>query len=96
MALLNVVHTPIPGQARQFDGTLDAFLDIINARPKSGLTAACHFDEAGNFVSLRLDGLGESITLNLLDWVIFPSDPTEPVVSMPDAKARAKWAPAAT
>jgi hypothetical protein len=91
LALLAVTHKPVTGQARQFDGTLEAFLDIINARPKGGLTAACHFNEAGEFASLRLDGWGESITLNVGDWVIFSADPGKPPISMPNDQALAEW-----
>lgn len=91
LALLNVTHKPITGQARKFDGTLDAFLDIISVRPKAGLAATCQFDQAGAFTRLRLDGAGMAITLNVGDWVIFPADPAAGPVALTDEKALAEW-----
>lgn len=91
MALLSVTHKPITGQAKQFDGTLDAFLDIINARPKNGLQAACRFDEAGGFTSLTLSGPNGTVALGLGDWVIFPTDSSQPAVRMTNTEALAAW-----
>src|SRR5690349_12864808 len=103
MALLPVTHKPVTGYARQFDGTLEAFLDIIDARPKAGLTVTCTFDAKGDFAGLSLSGGGTSVTLNkggvdgngnsTGDWIVFPADPAEPAVALSDAAARAAWQP---
>lgn len=89
MPLLPVAHKPITGQARQFDGTLDAFLDIINARPKYGLSATATFDQTGGFTGLALtDG---SVSLNVGDWVVFPDDLEQPAVKLTNEQALAEW-----
>lgn len=90
MALLPVTHKPITGQARQFDGTLEAFLDIIDARSKAGLSVTCTFDDAGNFVRLRLDGGGNAVTVDQGDWLVFPSNGTAPI-AMTNTQALAEW-----
>lgn len=91
LALLAVTHKPITARARQFDGTLESFLDIINARPKAGLAATCRFDEAGNLTQLNLSGGGIAVNLGIGDWAVFPDDPAQPVESLPDAQATAAW-----
>lgn len=91
MALLSVTHKPITGQAKQFDGTLDAFLDIINARPKNGMQVTCRFDEAGAFTSLNLSWQGANVALGLNDWVVFPADTSQPPIGLTNAEALAAW-----
>lgn len=91
MALLSVTHKPVTGTARQFDGTLQAFLDIINGRPKSGLHADCRFNEAGDFISLTVAAPNGTVALNLGDWVVFPTDTTAPPLRLTNAEAIAAW-----
>lgn len=91
MALVAVTHKPITGQARQFDGTLDSFLDIINARSKSGLSVTCQFNQAGDFTVLSLNGAGTSVRLSVGDWVVFPADVTKPPAQFTNEQALAEW-----
>jgi hypothetical protein len=93
LALVNVTHKPIPGKARQFDGTLDSFLDIINARPKANLVATCTFNAAGAFVGLQVSGggIGGSVSVGVGDWVVFPDDTTEPVRALNNGDATDYW-----
>lgn len=91
MALVAVTHKAVTGQARQFDGTLDAFLDILGARSKAGLSATCQFDQAGNFTVLSLSGAGTSVRLSVGDWIVFPSDATKPPAQFTNEQALAEW-----
>lgn len=93
MPLVPVTHKPTPAHAKQFDGTLDVFLEIINARPKGGLRVSIGFDGSGNFTSLQLSGpsVGASITLGVGDWVVFPDDADEPAFSLDNERALALW-----
>jgi hypothetical protein len=93
VALLNVQHKPVTGKARQFDGTVQAFLDILGARSSANVEATCGFDSAGNFVRLTLTGgaIG-SVVLGVGDWVVFPTDATQPAFAVSNALAVAEWA----
>lgn len=92
MALIAVTHTPVTAKARQFDGTLDAFLDILGARSNSNLTATCTFDANGTFVGLQVSGGTVGlISLVIDDWAVFPDDPNEPAVVVPNSQATDFW-----
>lgn len=91
MALVPVTHKPIAAHARQFDGSLEAFLDILNARPKSNVWATCTFDADGDFTGLQLSGDSVSLQLVVGDWAVFPDDLSEQPTSMSDALAQTLW-----
>lgn len=90
MALVPVTRKPIPAQARKFDGTLDALLDILNARPRNGVSAVLTFDVDGNFTGLTVSG-GQvgSVVLEPGDWVIFPDDGE--AFTLDEPQALASW-----
>lgn len=93
MALLNVTHKPVGAKARQFDGSLEAMLDILNARPKHNISVALRFDAEGNFNGLDVAGgpTGAAISLSVGDWAIFPTDESLPPFSLPNAQATGDW-----
>jgi hypothetical protein len=91
MALVSVTQKPLTGQARQFDGTLDAFLDIINARPKTGMSATCQFDQAGSFTSLSVTWANGSATVGVGDWMVFPADAAASPLALSNAAALSGW-----
>lgn len=93
MALINVAHKPITATARQFDGTLEAFLDILSARPLAGVEARCQFSADGTFTGLHLSGgqFGDVAVL-VGDWIVFPSDGSFPI-GLPGATAGNDWQP---
>lgn len=92
MPLTNVTHKPTEAQVRQFDGSLESFLDILNARDKAGLSFSGTFDDAGNFAGLSLSShaLGANVQLTVGDWVILPND-AGPASTLDDTRARARW-----
>lgn len=92
MALLPVTHKPTAAQARQFDGSLEAFLDILSARPKQGVSVQLGFADDGSFTLMTMSGgaVG-NVSLNLTDWAIFPTDINEPAFSLTNAQALARW-----
>lgn len=93
MALVAVSHKPTTAQARQFDGTLESFLDILNARPPAGIVATVSFDDQGQFAHVQLVGgaLGGTIDVGIGDWAVFPTDTTQPAFSLPGATAGNDW-----
>lgn len=91
MALTPVTHKPIAAHARQFDGTLESFLDILDARPKSNVSATATFDAEGNFTGLQLSGSTISLQLTVGDWAVFPDNPAEPPTSMGNEQALTLW-----
>lgn len=92
MPLVNVSHKPVTGKARQFDGTLAAFTDIITGRPMANASATCGFDSAGNFTTLRVSGgaFGD-VSVRINDWVVFPTDPALKAIAVTAAEASADW-----
>lgn len=93
MALLPVVQKPLTGQARQFDGTLDSLLDLLNGRSKANLAVSLQFDQAGTFVRVSLTGdeLGGSLSVGVGDWAIFPTNPAQPAFALTNTEATASW-----
>lgn len=91
MALVNVSMKSVTGKARQFDGTLAAFLDILNAYPHPSSSATCGFDGTGAFTSLSMAWPQGSVTLQVTDWVVFNDDPTKPPLALTNAAAVAGW-----
>lgn len=92
MALVNVTHKPVTAQARQFDGSLDAMVDIVTARAAEGVSVAFTLAGDGSLATLNVSGgtVG-TVTLNAGDWVVFPSDPEQPAFSVEGAKAGDDW-----
>lgn len=93
MALVPVTHKPQTAQARQFDGSLGAFLDIIQARPQAGVVATISFDDSAQFARLQLSGGTVSGTIDVAigDWAIFPDDVNETPFSLTNAQATQYW-----
>lgn len=91
MALVNVSKKSETGKARQFDGTLAAFLDILNAYPHPSTSATCGFDAGGAFTSLSMAWPQGSVTLQVSDWVVFNDDPTKPPLGLTNTAATAGW-----
>lgn len=92
MALVNVSRKPTTGTARQFDGTLASFTEILGARSLNGVTAHCTFNATGAFTQLRIEGGAYgSVVLSVNDWVVFPADGSLPL-SIPAATAASDWA----
>lgn len=95
MALIPVAHRPQTAHARQFDGSLESFLDILQARSPAGLVATVAFDESGQFAHMSLSGgavLG-AVEVGIGDWAVFPDDPTQPAFGMPNDRAVGDWQP---
>lgn len=92
MALVNVSHNPITGRARQWDGTMAAFTEILGARALANVTATIVFDNAGANPSLRINGGAfGNIALAVGDWVVFPTDTAKPPLSVSAATATTDW-----
>lgn len=96
MATVPVTHKPTPAHARQFDGSLEAMLDIINARGKNNVVVTLRFNGAGDFSHMDVSGeqAGGSLSLDVGDWAVFPDDPAQPAFSLPAARAGDDWQPA--
>lgn len=92
MALVNVQHKPVTGTARQFDGTLAAFSEILAARPLAGVRASVEFHSTtGALNRVTIDGGAfGNVVLNVNDWIVFPADGSPPL-SIPAAQATAEW-----
>lgn len=95
MALLPVAHKPATGGAREFDGTLESFLDIIAGRPLNGAQVVCDFDpDSGVLTGVRIVGGGfGSVSLTRSDWIVFPTNPAEVPITLPADVAARDWAP---
>ena len=92
MALTNVARRPLTGKARQFDGSLTAFMDIIGVRPKTNLTVTLGFDDTGAFTRLQLSfAAGVSLVLGVGDWVVFPDNTAELPMVVDNAHAGSDW-----
>lgn len=92
MALVDVHRQPETGKARQFDGTLDAMLDIIGGRPLGQTTVICGFDDDGAFSTLRVSGpVHGEYELCVGDWAVFPTDASKPGFAVPADQAGVEW-----
>lgn len=93
MALTPVSHKPLTGQARQFDGTLPAFLDILGARSMADVSVTLTYDAAAACVSMQLSGgeIGGGLLLASGDWIVFPDDQTQPPIALSAAHASDRW-----
>lgn len=91
MALLNVTRNTVTGRARQFDGSLDSFLDIIGARTTASLVATCGFDGTGAFVRLNVQWPAGSVALAVSDWIVFPDDVTQAPTRLSNTEATTAW-----
>lgn len=91
MALIAVTHTSMTGRARQFDGSLESFLDIIGARTMASVVATCEFDGNGTFVRLHVQWPQGAVTLAATDWCVFPDDAAQAPTMLPNSEAIVAW-----